>query len=250
MARLAKDTVEYFPHDTAASGGDTLSALEGQFGNDGYAFWFKLLEKLGRTPGHFVDIKDTKPWQVFLGRCHITELLGVEMVNLLVEMGALDKPLWQNHQIIWSQHLVDNLVDVYRNRRREIPQPPSNSPDNPITTPDNQITTTNNPITTLQSKVKESKVNNKEKYIKRKYGEFQNVLLTDKELEKLNTAFSEAGAKLLIEKLSSGKQAKGYKYKSDYAAILTWQRRETGKARNPREIPKSYTDSPDYPDLE
>ena len=55
MARTQQDTVQYFPHDTGASDGDTLTILEANFGNDGYAFWFKLLEKLGRAPGHSID---------------------------------------------------------------------------------------------------------------------------------------------------------------------------------------------------
>ena len=87
---------------------------------------------------------------------------------------------------------------------------------------------------------------------KRKYGEFQNVLLTDKEYQKLKDQFS-TEAEALTEKLSSYLASRGDRYKSHYATILTWQRREkegkVGKVRNPRELPKTYTDSPEYDDL-
>ena len=56
---------------------------------------------------------------------------------------------------------------------------------------------------------------------KHKYGEFNNVLLTDKE----NTALAEKfkdDAILIIDNFSSLKEMKGYKYKSDYLAILNW----------------------------
>ena len=56
MARTQKDTVDYFPHDADASAGDTLTVLEGQYANDGYAFWFKLLERLASSEGHFIDL--------------------------------------------------------------------------------------------------------------------------------------------------------------------------------------------------
>jgi len=46
------------------------------------------------------------------------------MLNLLVEMGAIDKDLWECDKIIWSQNLVDNVTEVYRNRRRELPCKP------------------------------------------------------------------------------------------------------------------------------
>ena len=45
MARPRKQTVDYFPHYCKC--GRTIFILENRFGNDGYAFWFKLLEILG-----------------------------------------------------------------------------------------------------------------------------------------------------------------------------------------------------------
>ena len=67
--------------------------------------------------------------------------------------------------------------------------------------------------------------NNIEKEIikeKEKYGEFQNVLLTDEEYHKLE----KSNLLPYIEKLSSYIASKGKKYKSHYATILTWSRNE------------------------
>lgn len=129
MARTQKDTVDYFPHYADASGGDTLAAIEGQFGNDGYAFWFKLLEKLCRCAGHYFDTQqDKRAWLVFLARCRIAEDRGAAIVDLLVEMGALDRQLWERGRIVWSQNLVDNFTDVYHNRKRTVPARPVLSP--------------------------------------------------------------------------------------------------------------------------
>lgn len=60
----------------------------------------------------------------------------------------------------------------------------------------------------------------KEKEIKNKYGEFNNVLLTKEEYHKLE----QANLLPYIEKLSSYIASKGKKYKSHYATILTWNR--------------------------
>jgi hypothetical protein len=48
------------------------------------------------------------------------------------------------------------------------------------------------------------------------------VLLSEPEWEKLVAKFGEPVARQLVDTLSSAKLAKGYKYKSDYHAILTW----------------------------
>jgi len=154
MARPQKDIVDYFPHDANASGGDTLTILEGQWGNDGYVFWFKLLERLASTDGHFIDCKNSKKWQLLLARARVDENTGVEMMKLLVEMGSIDKQLWEWDKIVWSQNLVDNVAEVYRNRRRELPQKPVSTGLKLITTGNNPETTTDNP----QTKVKETKV--------------------------------------------------------------------------------------------
>ena len=145
MARIQRDVVKYFPHDAHASmNSDTLAVLEGQFGNDGYAFWFKLLEKLASTDGHFLDCKDPRRWQVLLSKAHINNGRGTEILKLLVEMGAMDKELWENRRIIWCQKLVDNVADVYRNRQREIPHKPLSMPYNSITRTKNSITKPSN----------------------------------------------------------------------------------------------------------
>ena len=65
---------------------------------------------------------------------------------------------------------------------------------------------------------------NKEKYIKRKYGSFENVELTDEEYQKLKDKFSNYEEK--IENLSGYIASKGAKYKSHYATILNWSRKD------------------------
>jgi hypothetical protein len=74
------------------------------------------------------------------------------------------------------------------------------------------------------------------KYISPPLGEFQNVKLQEQELAKLNEAFGEDGAKELIERLSGYIASKGKKYKSHYATILNWARKDgkLGKAKPPK----------------
>lgn len=93
-------------------------------------------------------------------------------------------------------------------------------------------------------------INNKEKEIykekeskpsiqKNKYGEFQNVLLTDDEYCKLE----KSNLLPYIEKLSSYIASKGKKYKSHYATILNWNRKDYPKEKViPDWFNKNYED--------
>jgi len=81
--------------------------------------------------------------------------------------------------------------------------------------------------------------------IKAPYGEFQNVMLTATERAKLTEAVGRE-AEPLIERLSSYMESKGRRYKSHYATLLNWSRRdkEKGEKSQSRGLPSQYTPSP------
>lgn len=64
----------------------------------------------------------------------------------------------------------------------------------------------------------------KTKPVKHKYGEYNNVLLTDDELEKLNAEYEDLDER--IERLSSYVASTGKTYKSHYATIRNWARKD------------------------
>jgi hypothetical protein len=75
---------------------------------------------------------------------------------------------------------------------------------------------------------------------KKPYGHFNNVMLTDVEKRKLVDRFGEQGFKDRVENLSEAIESKGYKYKSHYAVILNWERknneRDTERRRNNQRV--------------
>ena len=73
-----------------------------------------------------------------------------------------------------------------------------------------------------KSKGNNTSINNKENIYKRKYGEFENVLLSDTEYEKLK----QQNLLNYIDTLSLYLKSKGKKYKNHYATILSWNRKE------------------------
>lgn len=79
-------------------------------------------------------------------------------------------------------------------------------------------------VTDAVPKKRNGKVSQPNRPEKHKYGEFKNVLLTDEEYGKLKERVPDCEA--WIEKLSVGIASKGYSYKSHYAALLNWVRKE------------------------
>lgn len=70
------------------------------------------------------------------------------------------------------------------------------------------------------------------KATKHKYGEYNNVLLTDEELDKLKADFPSRWAEL-IENLSEYIASTGKAYKSHYATIRSWARKDKEESRKP-----------------
>jgi len=113
MARPTKAIVDYFPMDCAMS--DSLKIIESKFGNDGFAFWVKLLQKLGRTENHFIDCRNISKWKLLSAEMLVDEDKCMQILKELSELGCIDSEMW-NNKIIFSQKFINGLADVYKRR--------------------------------------------------------------------------------------------------------------------------------------
>jgi hypothetical protein len=75
------------------------------------------------------------------------------------------------------------------------------------------------------------------------YGTFKNVKLTKDEVEKLNTEYGEPKANSMIEFLSSYREEKGYKNKSDYLSLRRWVAKAVDEKQDkPKQSTGNYLD--------
>ena len=88
------------------------------------------------------------------------------------------------------------------------------------------------------------KPSKKDKPVKHKYGEYKNVLLTDDELEKLKTEYSDYEER--IERLSGYIASTGKAYKSHYATIRNWARKDAEKGYSKQPIQQPAPVQADY----
>lgn len=127
MGRPRKQTVDYFPHFVSTDS-RTKFILEQGWGNDGYAFWFKLLELLGRSEGHVYDCSQPADKMYLVALTKVTEEQADAILEMLAMRGNIDPELWRENKIIWCQSLVDNLQDVYSKRTVSAPRRPGSEP--------------------------------------------------------------------------------------------------------------------------
>lgn len=113
MSRPKKATVDYFPH--YVNQGKTMFTIESKYGNDGYAFWFKILELLGGTEHHYLDCNDSQVWEYMLAKTRLSEEIATNILNTCAKLNAIDPDLWRI-KVIRSNNFIINLDDVYKRR--------------------------------------------------------------------------------------------------------------------------------------
>ncbi len=119
MARPKKSTVDYFPHDT--SHGSTMQVIESKWGNDGYAFWFKLLELLGGHDNHVIDCRKPAEWEFLAAKTRLDNETVAAILDLLARLEAIDPFLWNKHKVIFCPKFLSRIQDAYRKRLDKLP---------------------------------------------------------------------------------------------------------------------------------
>lgn len=212
-----KNTVDYFPHDCNHK--KTMFIIENKYGNDGYAFWFKLLETLGQTEGHVFDCRNPADWEFLLAKTRVNEDIANSILSTLSNLTAIDPDLWQN-RIIWCQNFVDRISDVYTRREGLLPQKPQICEQKPIS---NDVSDNIN----RQSKLKEIK----EKKNKEKYRDY--VFLSHEEYERLCADFDKETIESKIEDLDlylgTNPVVRCKKYKDHNRVLRVWLKKDGPK---------------------
>ncbi|MDH4319764.1 MAG: DUF4373 domain-containing protein, partial [Desulfobulbaceae bacterium] len=130
MGRPIKDNVDYFPHFTKSRAEKLLYILEQQYGNDGYAVWYKILEVLGDASGHYFRFDNPVDWNYLVSIMKVDEGQAIEMLQLMAALGAIDPDL-HAQKCLWSDEFIAGLRPVYAKRKQELPNKPSFRDGNP-----------------------------------------------------------------------------------------------------------------------
>ncbi len=114
MARPIKYNVDYFPH--YISTGKKMSVLQSRYGNDGYAVWFKILEQLGDTDYHYLDLNNGLDFHYLAKNiCLVSEETLINILDDLADFGEINAELW-SIKIVWSEKFMNSISDAYKRR--------------------------------------------------------------------------------------------------------------------------------------
>ena len=117
MARKERNNIDYFPH--SVTHGKKMFYLRQKYQNNGYSVWFMLLEELGKSNYHYLDLSDDIQKMYLSSEFMVSEILLNEIITDLVKLGEFDVELWNNESILYNEKFVDNIKDAYKKRNNE-----------------------------------------------------------------------------------------------------------------------------------
>lgn len=155
-----------------------------------------------------IGFQEVKRGQVLTSIKRISENTGLSFQSIRTSLSKLEKSGEINKQTTNKYAIISiNKYNDYQETNKQLT---------------NKQQTTNN---IKEYKEEKEYINIKEKiYKKEKYGSFENVLLTEEEYNKLKERYPDYQEK--IENLSSYIASKGAKYKSHYATIINWSKKD------------------------
>jgi hypothetical protein len=116
MGRPVESGLNYFYHDCDASSDEKIEALEMLYGHAGYAFYFKLLERIYRTPNAELDISDAETRQILVRKLSVTEEAFDRMFETAFKHGAFDRQAFDESGVLTSHGIKTRAGKAQRKR--------------------------------------------------------------------------------------------------------------------------------------
>lgn len=169
MARPRKEGMEYFPHDTDAVNDEKIDSMRALFGNNGYAFYFILCERIYRTNNAELDISKPVLLTPLIKKLLVTPEEFNEMLEAACELGLFDGQEYEQRGVLTSNGIkkrfieVDKMRDRWRNRKGKQAENTEENGANKTVFPVENLADNSeeypweNPEVTGESKVKQSK---------------------------------------------------------------------------------------------
>ena len=115
---IAKN-IDYFPHQCKDD--KELIYIRLKFGSEGFEVYYRTQQSLGDADYHFIDLKDELQKSMLYMTMQVKPEVVDGVIETLVALNWLDKELYQQHKILWSDAFMDSIRAVYINRIRKDP---------------------------------------------------------------------------------------------------------------------------------
>lgn len=123
MARPPKSGLDWFQHETDANSDEKIEPLCLLYGNDGYAFYFIILERIYRTGNQELSIADDTSRKLLAARVRLKMPRFEKILATALERGLFDAEAYRERGVLTSDGIKRRAA---RFLERRTPKPGSN----------------------------------------------------------------------------------------------------------------------------
>ena len=249
MARPRKEGLDYFSHDTDAVNDEKIELLKSLYKNDGYAFYFIMLERIYRNANFEIDVSDAETkeemFQILSKKVGVELDLFKQILNTCMKYNCFDKELYESKGVITS-YGIKRRAEMVTGKRTKMQEKYKKAKE-----VSGEVSDAETKEETKEETPQRKEKKTKEKEIKKNHYA-DNVTMTEDEHKKLIAEYGEAIIKEKIIDLDLWKGSKGKETKSDYLTVKAWIRKDQKevkpqtKPNGIKEIPKSPTRRDDF----
>jgi hypothetical protein len=118
MARPLKKGMEYFPHDVDAVDDEKIEILRKLYGNDGYAFYFIILERIYRTnTGELLIDTDLKK-KILVSKVGVSMKRFDDLLKTSLEYELFSSSCYEERKSLTSNGIMKRVKQVETERER------------------------------------------------------------------------------------------------------------------------------------
>lgn len=118
MARPLKKGMEYFPHDVDAVDDEKIEILRKLFGNDGYAFYFIILERIYRTnTGELLIDTDLKK-KILVSKVGVSMKKFDDLLETSLEYELFSSSCYNERKALTSNGIMKRVKQVESEREK------------------------------------------------------------------------------------------------------------------------------------
>ena len=202
--------MKWFKHDSDAHIDAKLEKLIMEYGAEGYGIYWYCLELIsGKLSAEKITFELEHDAEIIGHRMKVDQIKVENIMKFMIKLGLFS----QSNENIFCYALAKRIESSMA-KNPQLKDIIDNIKSNPGSSGKFREMS-------AQTRLEENRLDKNTIY-----GEFKNVSLSTEEYEKLVFSISIVKTMDMIERLGAYKKSKGKRYKSDYATILNWLRRD------------------------
>ena len=119
MGRPIKQGLDYFPHDTDASSDEKLEALRALYRNDGYAFYFIILERIYRSNNGELNLSSNEEKKILAKKIGITLKKYDTILQSCFKINLFDEKNFGENGLLTSSGIKKRFLQIQAERQRK-----------------------------------------------------------------------------------------------------------------------------------